>query len=203
MIGGMAAPLVLRRLRPKTVVTLCVWLWLPLIATVAVWSHAVLGLLAWGSVSFTGAVINVALGSHLADPSAVPDAMLGKVTGITSLVTQGPVPVGALSAGYIISAYGGHFAAKVVFMGIAILFPAVPLSLLITPSRLRTLRDRLKAGGDLASVAGMACRSCWAALCRMWKMPDERPDQPRTNNPLALIFYFRSAKAAPNQSVHG
>lgn len=198
MLGGMVAPWALRKLPLKTVVTVCVWLWLPLTAAVALWWQAVFGLLAWGSLSFAGTVINVALRSYQANE--VPNSMLGKVASITSLVTQSTVPVGGLSFGYIIGVFGEHFAANAVVVGIMVLLLAVPLSLLITPSRLRTLSDRLKSGADHTAVARTAWQIAWDSLRQMWTVKDGRPHQLTADN---VRLQLQTAEAAPNESTDG
>jgi MFS family permease len=132
LLGAIAAPRVLHKLRPKAIVIGCVWGWLPLAIVVAVSHQPIIGLMAWGCFSFMGAHMNVALAIYQA---GVPEELLGRVASINSFLTSGAVPLGALSAGYIISELGTRAAAGLVAATVAVLAVVVPLSLLIGSAR--------------------------------------------------------------------
>jgi MFS family permease len=102
MAGAFAAPRLLRKRRPQTIVMWCVWSWLILVLLVAVVNHPLVGLLAWGSCSYMGAHVNIALEVHKGD--RIPRAHQGKITSLGRFLTNGAIPLGALSGGYLIAA---------------------------------------------------------------------------------------------------
>ncbi|GAA1792378.1 MFS transporter [Actinomadura chokoriensis] len=143
LIGSVVAPKVGKRFRQeRNIIVFCVVVWLALIAIVAGTVHPVAGLLAWGGLSVTGGFLNVAIINH--QTGRVPEHMLGRVMAVNRFVTGGAVPLGALSAGYIIAEFRPDGAALLVFCVIAALCLAVPV--LLRPRRMlpdRTV-DRLK-----------------------------------------------------------
>lgn len=121
LLGAMVAPRVLDRFSPRLVVIGCIWLWVPMIMTVAFSSRATVGLIAWGACSFMGVHLNVALASHQA--KVVPGHLLGRVTSVNRFVTSGAVPIGALGSGYVLAwldPRGTAILAAVAFAGIAV-----------------------------------------------------------------------------------
>ncbi|GAA1884092.1 MFS transporter [Actinomadura bangladeshensis] len=143
LIGSVVAPKVGKRFRrERSIIVFCVVVWLALIGIVAGTVHPVAGLLAWGGLSVTGGFLNVAIINH--QTGRVPEHMLGRVMAVNRFVTGGAVPLGALSAGYIIAELRPDGAARLVFCVIAVLCLAVPV--LLRPRRMlpdRTV-DRLK-----------------------------------------------------------
>ena len=143
LIGSVVAPKVGKRFRQeRNIIVLCVLVWLVLIGIVAGTVHPVAGLLAWGGLSVTGGFLNVAIINH--QTGRVPEHMLGRVMAVNRFVTGGAVPLGALSAGYIIAELRPDGAALLVFCVIAALCLAVPF--LLRPRRMLPNRtvDRLK-----------------------------------------------------------
>jgi predicted MFS family arabinose efflux permease len=142
LVGSIVAPIVGKRVRDEQNVMICVLAWAALTFVVAVSAQPVVGLLAWGGLSITGGSLNVAIITHQA--RHVPEQMLGQVVSINRFLTSGAVPLGALSAGYIIAELHPHAAAWLVFAAIAALACAVPV--LLRPRKLLPNRmvDRMK-----------------------------------------------------------
>lgn len=128
VLGALIAPRVLQRLSPASIVRACVWSWLVLLAVVAVAHDPVVGLVAWGSCSFMGAHVNVALAAHQA--SAVPKRLQGQVMGLTRFATGGAIPLGALCGGYVIAGLDPVLTAwlAVAVMALVVLGVSVPLA---------------------------------------------------------------------------
>ncbi|TYB45279.1 MFS transporter [Actinomadura chibensis] len=87
--------------REMRVLLFCVWGWVGMTAVVAAGDDPLTGLAAWAGISFIGAHMNVALTIYQA--TWVPNGNLARVTSVNSLVSQGAVPLGSLSAGYLLS----------------------------------------------------------------------------------------------------
>jgi MFS family permease len=116
LIGSIAAPRLARRARDeRAIIKLCVLAWAALTFVVAVsafFAQPTIGLIAWGGLSVTGAFLNVAIITY--QTRCVSDDMLGRVTGINRFLTSGAVPLGALSAGYLVAELRPHVAAALV-----------------------------------------------------------------------------------------
>lgn len=132
LIGSVVAPSVGKHVRDeRNIIKLCVVAWAALTFIVAVSAQPVVGLVAWGGLSVTGGFLNVAIVNH--QTKQVPEHLLGRVIGINRFLTSGAVPLGALSAGYIVAELQPRAAAWFVFGAIALTALAVPL--LIRPGR--------------------------------------------------------------------
>jgi MFS family permease len=138
MAGAFAAPRLLRKRKPQTIVMWCVWSWLILVLLVAVVNHPLVGLLAWGSCSYMGAHVNIALEVHKGD--RIPRAHQGKITSLGRFLTNGAVPLGALAGGYLIAALEPAGTAILVALVMAI------LAILVTAGVLLDARDRVPRG---------------------------------------------------------
>jgi MFS family permease len=137
-VGSIIAPKLGRRIPGKhNLVMFSVIVWAGLTLVVAVSAQPVTGMIAWGGLSVAGGFLNVAIETYQAEH--VPEQAFGRVMGINRFLTSGAVPLGALSAGYIVAAIHPHAAAWLVsgVMGTTIVATAV----LIRPRRV--LRDRL------------------------------------------------------------
>ncbi|MFB4305861.1 MFS transporter [Actinomadura sp. GTD37] len=132
LVGSVVAPKAGRRMREESIIKLCVMAWAVLILVVALTGHPVVGLIAWGCLSVTGGFLNVAVVKH--QTTAVPEHLLGQVMGINRFVTSGAVPLGALSAGYLIAELRPEATAWVVLAAMVPVVAAVPY--LFHPSRL-------------------------------------------------------------------
>ncbi|OLT25128.1 MFS transporter [Nocardiopsis sp. CNR-923] len=131
LLGSLTSPRLVRRLRPSTVVTLCLWAWAGVTAPLALAGLAGPGHLAvilpltWGGIGFIGAHMNVTVTAYHA--TRVPTELLGRVTGTVRLVTNGALPVGVLCGGHVLEGVGVQ--ATAVSVTALILLLAVPLTL--------------------------------------------------------------------------
>lgn len=114
LAGSAIAPLVSKRLPgERRIVVGCAAAWALLTLVVAVFTQPVIGLIAWGCLSLTGGYLNVAIMTY--QTRRVPDHMIGRVMSINRFLTSGAVPLGALSAGYIVAGLNPQTAAWLVF----------------------------------------------------------------------------------------
>lgn len=117
LIGSAFAPILGKRMRERNIILMCVFAWAGLTFVVAVFAHPVIGLIAWGGLSVTGGFLNVAIINH--QTKKVSEHLLGRVIGINRFLTSGAVPLGALSAGYIVAELQPFWASWLVFVVIA------------------------------------------------------------------------------------
>lgn len=137
LIGSVAAPSAGKRVQDeRNIIKLCVTAWAALTFVVAVSAQPVVGLIAWGGLSVTGGFLNVAIVTH--QTRRIPEHMLGRVIGINRFVTGGAVPLGALSAGYIVAGLQPRLAAWLAFGAIALL--ALTVRFLLRPRTLLPAR---------------------------------------------------------------
>jgi MFS family permease len=132
MLGAFAAPRLLRKRSPQTILMWCVWSWLLLVLVVALVNHPLIGLLAWGGCSYMGAHVNVALEVHKA--AEIGRELQGRVTGIIGFLTGGAVPLGALCGGYLVEELEPHAAAWWVTLVMFVL-AVVVTSMRLVPER--------------------------------------------------------------------
>jgi MFS family permease len=138
LVGSMVAPRLGKRVKDKrNVILFSVIAWGALTLVVAVSAEPVMGFVAWGGLSIAGGFLNVAIDTYQAEH--VPERMFGRVMGINRFLTSGAVPLGALSAGYIVAALQPRAAASLVFGVTATM--SVAAAILIRPRMV--LRDRL------------------------------------------------------------
>ncbi|XVQ10699.1 MFS transporter [Spirillospora sp. CA-255316] len=157
LLGAFAAPRALRRAGPKKIVMWCVWSWLVLVLVVAVAGHPLVGLVAWGSCSFMGAHVNVALEVHKG--VHVPPELQGKITGIARFLTGGAIPLGALSGGYIIAELAPHATAMLVTLVMAVM--AVSVSVAAFPPKRGRLAEMVSGGWALMCSLCLKVRGCF------------------------------------------
>jgi predicted MFS family arabinose efflux permease len=148
LLGSLIAPVLGRRVRDeRRIVVFCAVAWVVLTGVVAVWGHPVPGFIAWGGLSITGGFLNVAILNHQTE--RIPDHLLGRVMGINRFFTSGAVPLGALSAGYIVARLHPRSAAWLACGLITLMAAAVPFLLnprWFLPGRtLDGLKERLTA----------------------------------------------------------
>jgi MFS family permease len=164
LIGSIVAPKLGKCIGRHNIVWICVLAWTALTFVVAVSAHPVIGLIAWGGLSVTGGLLNVALVTY--QTKQVDEHLLGRVMGINRFLTSGAVPLGALSAGYIVAVLQPRAAAWLAFAAIALTVVAVPFLLRgaaeESPGQIRvpaTVRRRC-ASSDLDGFA--AVRATWS-----------------------------------------
>lgn len=152
--GSVIAPAAGRRIQnEQNIIKLCAVAWTGLTLVVALSRQPVVGLIAWGALSVTGGFLNVVIFTYQA--RRVPGHLLGRVMGINRFVTSGAVPLGALSAGYIVAELRPEHAAWLAF---GVIF-SLTCGVLLRPRRL--LPDRT------------------VRLLRAWLAPDATPYSPQ------------------------
>ncbi|MEW2353170.1 MFS transporter [Spirillospora sp. NPDC029432] len=171
LVGALVAPRMLRRYGPPVIVVGCVWSWLLLVGVVAVADHPMIGLVAWGCCSIMGAHVNVALEVHKG--ATVPRDLQGQISGVTGFVTGGAIPLGALSAGYVIEELNPETTAVLVTCVMGALAAVSSLPLLPRLFRRRAAAaasvPAVRADGDHAD-AGNVSRDTGPALAP-WPNP--------------------------------
>lgn len=142
LLGAVVATRVVHKRSPWTIVSVCLWAWLLLTTIVAVSNQPIVGLIAWGCLSFIGAHMNIALEIH--QMTKVPEHLLGRVVSINRFLTSGAVPLGALSAGYIIKDLHPMGAARLVAFVIGAMAFTLSVPMLARSLAGRHLRDQLR-----------------------------------------------------------
>jgi MFS family permease len=138
LAGSTVVPVVKTRIRDeRNIITACLVAWALLTLVVALFAQPVVGLIAWGGLSVSGGFLNVATKLH--QVRRVPAELLGRVIGLNRFLTSGAVPLGALSAGYIVARLHSQAAAWLVVAAITSML--VLSQFLLRPSMV--LPDRL------------------------------------------------------------
>ncbi len=143
LVGSIVAPRVGKRVREERhIIIFCVSAWAVLTFVVAASAQPVVGLIAWGGLSVTGGFLNVAIVTY--QTKWIPEHMLGRVMGVNRFLTSGAVPLGALSAGYIVATLQPRLAAWLVCGAVSTALATVPV--LLRPGRILPKRvvDGLK-----------------------------------------------------------
>jgi predicted MFS family arabinose efflux permease len=104
ILGAVIAPAVARNVPAKIVIVGTLWLWAayPLVL-IALPNAVVIGLVA-GVANIFGPIFNVVLSAYRY--ALVPDRLLGRVGSVMLLVAWGTIPLGAISAGFLLEALG-------------------------------------------------------------------------------------------------
>jgi len=104
ILGALVAPAVARRVSANIVVVATLWLWAvyPLVL-VALPNALAMGLVA-GFANIFGPIFNVVLSAYRY--ALVPDRLLGRVGSVILLVAWGTIPLGAISAGFLLEGFG-------------------------------------------------------------------------------------------------
>lgn len=162
-LGALTAPAMVRRFTPVNIVKVCVALWIPFLATVALVSDPLIGMCAWGACSFMGAYVNVALAVY--QGKVIPKGVLGRVEGVSQFLTTGAVTLGAFAGGYVITALGTRLTAALVTAVFIVIGIAVAV-LIRNPDRkadddpvqkqVPVPNERLPVGGTAVPVGGDA-----------------------------------------------
>jgi predicted MFS family arabinose efflux permease len=138
LAGSALAPVLKNRIRDeRNIVTCCLVAWAALTLVIAASDQPVVGMIGWGGLSITGGFLNVA--TNLYQVRRVPSAILGRVIGVNRFLTSGAVPLGALSAGYIVAKW--HPQTVVWLVAVAITSMLVISQFLLRPSMV--LPDRM------------------------------------------------------------
>ncbi len=112
ILGSFLAPRLERRASPRALFLGCVWAWTALLALVALSTHTVVLVLAWGGVGLVGTVCAVTL--TVTRAAAVPDAALGRTVSAAAVITDGAVPIGAVIGGYLLASTGPETTATII-----------------------------------------------------------------------------------------
>jgi MFS family permease len=142
ILGALVAPVVARRVPARLVIVGTLWLWAlyPLVL-VTLPNALAIGVVA-GVANIFGPIFNVVLSAYRY--ALVPDRLLGRVGSVLLLVAWGTIPLGAISAGFLLEGFGA-VTTMLVLAGVNI---AVALGATVT----RTVRrvppvDELRPGG--------------------------------------------------------
>jgi MFS family permease len=104
ILGALIAPAVARRVSTKVVIVGSLWLWAVYPLVLVVLPNAVaMGVVA-GLVNITGPIFNVVLSAYRY--ALVPDRLLGRTGSVILLVAWGTIPLGSISAGFLLEAFG-------------------------------------------------------------------------------------------------
>jgi predicted MFS family arabinose efflux permease len=104
ILGALVAPLVARRVPARFVIVGVLWLWTVYALVLVVLPNAVaIGIVA-GVANIFGPIFNVVLSAYRY--ALVPDRLLGRVGSVILLVAWGTIPLGSISAGFLLEAFG-------------------------------------------------------------------------------------------------
>jgi predicted MFS family arabinose efflux permease len=104
LLGSAFAPWVQRHVPSQVVVIRSLWVWaFAALALTALPSPFALGAV-WGAAAVLGPVFNVTLGSYRY--ALVPDRLLARVQSAALVVAWGAVPLGQLTAGFLLQSLG-------------------------------------------------------------------------------------------------
>jgi predicted MFS family arabinose efflux permease len=127
LLGSVTGGWLARRVRPNTIVLITIWLWAAFTPLVGLIGNPFLLFCVLGSLSFMGAVWNIAGGTIYF--KLIPDRLIGRVSSVASMTAFGALPLGALAAGLLVQAFGPATAGLVAGAGmltLAVITTAVP-----------------------------------------------------------------------------
>ena len=104
VLGSLVAPSIQRRSHPKLVVTGALWLWAITAPVIAVVPNVIAIGAVWGVTTIAGPVFNVSVASYRY--ALVPDRLLARVQSAALVVAWGAVPLGQLTAGFLLQSTG-------------------------------------------------------------------------------------------------
>lgn len=104
IIGSAVAASLATRFGAQQLYRSALWCWTALLVPIALCSHPLVVGAAWFGVGAVGTVVNVAL--TLFRVERIPEEVLGRAVGTVSMVTDGAVALGALTAGYLLTVLG-------------------------------------------------------------------------------------------------
>ncbi|HET6483438.1 MAG TPA: hypothetical protein VFG35_25845, partial [Actinoplanes sp.] len=153
ILGSLLAPRLERGASPRALFLGCVWVWTLLLSLVALSTHTLVLVVAWGGVGAVGTVVAVTL--TVTRARAVPDGALGRIVSAASVITDGAVPIGAVLGGYLLASAGPEVTARILLAAMLV------AALLCT----RLLRDAPATPADV--------RFPWAAPTSATRSPAE------------------------------
>lgn len=104
IIGSAVAAPLATRFGAQQLYRSALWCWTGLLFPIALSSQPLVVGAAWFGVGAVGTVVNVAL--TLFRVERIPEEVLGRAVGMVSMVTDGAVALGAITAGYLLSVFG-------------------------------------------------------------------------------------------------
>ncbi|WP_406234273.1 MFS transporter [Nocardia sp. NBC_01009] len=104
ILGSFAAARLTTRFSAHAVYRGSLWAWTALLLLIAISSNPAIMAVSWCGIGGVGAVVNVAL--TLFRVRVIPEDTLGRTVGAGNIVTDGAVALGALLAGYVLTALG-------------------------------------------------------------------------------------------------
>jgi MFS family permease len=149
ILGALIAPAVARRVPTKFVIMGSLWLWAAYPAVLVALPNALaMGAVA-GVMGILGPIFNVVLSAYRY--ALVPDRLLGRVGSVILLVAWGTIPLGAVTAGFLLEGVGA-VTSMLVLAGVNL---AVALGATLTPTvRNVPSVDELLAQATPAQVGG-------------------------------------------------
>lgn len=106
MLGSLVAPALSARLSMRTVVIGANWAWAVLVPLTALSRDPYTIGAVYGLLCFIGPIWNVVISAY--QLAVTPDAIRGRVLGISSLISYGAIPIGALLGGLLLAQFGAR-----------------------------------------------------------------------------------------------
>ena len=131
LAGALVAPAVQRRIPAKVVILGSLWFWTAGAFVLVFMPNAISLGVAFGVIATTGPAFNVVLASYRY--ALVPDRLQGRVASVILLVAWGTIPLGSISAGFLLEAIGA--------VETMLVMAGVMLAVAIGASLTRTVRD--------------------------------------------------------------
>jgi predicted MFS family arabinose efflux permease len=131
ILGALVAPVVARRLPARYVIVGILWLWAVYGLVLVLLPSALAIGVAAGIANVFGPIFNVVLSAYRY--ALVPDRLMGRVGSVVLLVAWGTIPLGSISAGFLLEGFGA--AASMVVLG------GVSLAVALGATLTRTVRN--------------------------------------------------------------
>ena len=104
LVGAVVAPTVQRRIAERVVILGSLWLWTAGAFVLVLLPNALALGVAFGAIATTGPAFNVVTASYRY--ALVPDRLQGRVGSVILLVAWGTIPLGSITAGFLLEAIG-------------------------------------------------------------------------------------------------
>jgi MFS family permease len=131
LVGALVAPAVQRRIPAKAVILGSLWFWTVGAFVLVLLRDAVLLGVAFGAIATTGPAFNVVLSSYRY--ALVPDRLQGRVSSVILLVAWGTIPLGSITAGFLLEGIGS--------IETMLVLAGVMLAVAVGGTLARTVRD--------------------------------------------------------------
>lgn len=104
ILSASIAPWLTTRYTAQRIYLASLWTWAGLMVPIAISSHPVVLAVGWGGIGAVGVLCNIALNTYRA--AVIPEELIGRAMAAMGLFSNGAVALGALGAGYLLSAFG-------------------------------------------------------------------------------------------------